>query len=127
MKQGCLAAKDRVSSLPFRHDFDPRWCQIEENRAATIEDENAKTRSAQKGFERKAQATSPTFTAQAEERLVSIPQCLAHARSTGARARARAKQNEANVASDKRCGLGVHRSDQHRWPNDEHRLSSGKI
>jgi hypothetical protein len=43
--------------------------------------------------------------------LVSIAQRLAHARSTGARSRARAKENEANIASDRKCCVGVHRSD----------------
>ena len=64
--------------------------------------------------------------AQTAERLVSIPHRLADARSAGARARARAKSNEANFARDQRCGVEVHWSEQRRWPDDEHRLPSDK-
>ena len=59
-----------------------------------IEDERTEASQAgpaQKGFEKEAPAARPAFPAQAEERLVSIPQRLAHARSTRARSGARAK------------------------------------
>jgi hypothetical protein len=72
----------------------PAGRKIQESHAATIENdgtEETQTGPAQKGFEKEAPAARPAFPAQAEERLVSILQRLAHARSTGARSRARAK------------------------------------
>ena len=62
--------------------------------AAAIESERTEEPQAgpaKKGFEKESPAARPAFPAQTEERLVSIPQRLAHARSTGARSRARAK------------------------------------
>jgi hypothetical protein len=68
--------------------------QLTVDHAAPIEGERAEepqTGPAQKGFEKESPAAHPAFTAQTEERLVSIAQRLAHARSTGARSCARAK------------------------------------
>jgi hypothetical protein len=72
----------------------PAGRKIQENHAATIENdrtEETQTGPARKGSEKESPAARPAFTAQTEERLVSILQRLAHARSTGARSRARAK------------------------------------
>jgi hypothetical protein len=72
----------------------PAGRKIHESHSATIENdrtEETQTGPAQKGFEKESPAARPAFTAQTEERLVSIPQRLAHARSTGARSRAGAK------------------------------------
>ena len=97
--------------------------------AANIEEErNDETEAgaAQDGFEKEAPAARPALEAQTAGHLVSIAQRLAVAGGAGARARARAKSNEANFARDQRCGVEVHRSEQRRWPHDEHRLPSEK-
>jgi hypothetical protein len=68
--------------------------QLTVDHAAPIEGERTEepqTGPAQKGFEKESPAARPAFPAQTEERLVSIPQRLADARSTGARSGARAK------------------------------------
>jgi hypothetical protein len=101
--------------------------QLTVDHATPIEDERAEepqTGPAQKGFEKESPAAHPAFAAQKEKRLVSIAQCLANARSTGAHFGARTRADRADIVGHTKCGVEVHRSDEYRWTDDEHRLPS---